>query len=213
MRRRKIKGAAERFFSYEDYALPQGDLLQEALAAFIAAGEGPLALEIGAGRGDFLVGMSQLHPNTRFIGVEMKEELQMRAAEKLAGVGAANVKLLLADVAQVFECLPEAAFDAIYLNFSDPWPKDRHAKRRLTHPNFLRAYRRLLKAHGQLWVKTDNRDLFLFSLDALKACEYGMIEAVEDLKALADPMNVPTEYETKFMARGILIYRIVARLI
>lgn len=210
MRRRKIKGALERFYSYEDYALPTGEALAPALAAFL--GDGWLGLEIGAGRGDFLVGMATQRPEGQFIGIEMKEELQMRAAHKLSDAGLSNVRLLLADVQTVFDHLPKRAFDAIYLNFSDPWPKDRHAKRRLTHPRFLEAYKGLLKPGGRLVVKTDNPHLYQFSLDSLEACGYVMIEAVADLAALADPLNVPTEYEAKFVAQGIKIHRIVATL-
>ncbi len=211
MRRRKIKGALERYHGYTQYAMPEDAGLATAIADFYSATNAFKGLEIGSGRGDFLVGMAKQLPQGLFLGVEMKEELLMRTAHKLESENIHNVKLLLADVITCFDQMPAEIFDAIYLNFSDPWPKDRHAKRRLTHSRFLEAYRRLLKPSGVLVVKTDNPNLFRFSLDSLSEANYDMIEVVEDLTALADPLNVVTEYEAKFSAMGHPIFRIVSR--
>ena len=211
MRRRKIKGALERYKGYTEYALPEGEGLSKALNDFLAGPCQWRGLEIGSGRGDFLVGMAKLNNQGKFLGIEMKEELLMRTAHKLESEGIHNVKLLLADASSCFDLFPKGVFNGIYLNFSDPWPKDRHAKRRLSHSRYLEAYRHMLAPEGQIVLKTDNRELFLYSLDSLREAEYDMIEVVEDLTALADPMNVVTEYEAKFSALGYPIYRVIAK--
>lgn len=210
MRRRKIKGALESYRGFKEYALPEDECLKLEMDSLFDRYTSFRGLEIGCGRGDFLLGMARQNPDAVFVGVEMKEELLMRSAQKLASAEIKNVRLLLSDFSLCWGQLPFNAFDAIYLNFSDPWPKDRHAKRRLTHERYLAVYKNLLKPGGRLIVKTDNRPLFTFSCDSLLANGYAMIEVCDDLAALEDPHNVPTEYESKFMGLGHPIYRIVA---
>lgn len=209
MRRRKIKGALERYYEFESLAVVPDDLANEKLKTFI--GNQPLHIEIGTGRGQFIVETARRLPECCFVGIEMKEELLLRAAGLATENQVANVRFMLADVFKTAHCLEGLTADVIYLNFSDPWPKDRHAKRRLTHPTFLEFYRGLLKPSGKLVIKTDNRALFEFTVASLEASGYDIIERTEDLHGLCDPENVMSEYEAHFVGLEYSIFRIIAK--
>ncbi|MFC7320275.1 tRNA (guanosine(46)-N7)-methyltransferase TrmB [Halobacillus campisalis] len=173
--------------------------------------EQPLHLEIGSGKGQFIAGMGKQHPEYNFIGLERVKSVIVGALRKVLDAETDNVRLINEDAADLRDLFGTSEIDHIYLNFSDPWPKTRHEKRRLTFSAFLEQYEDVLKDEGKLTLKTDNRGLFEYSLASFS--QYGMIieEVNLDLHAVEDPLNVPTEYEEKFAAKGQPIYRCKVR--
>lgn len=173
--------------------------------------DAPIHVEIGSGKGQFIVGMAKQHPDVNFIAIEMAKSIIVSAVEKVVEEELDNVKLINFDAKDLREIFSENEIDQIYLNFSDPWPKNKHAKRRLTYPTFLEQYREVLKPNELLVFKTDNRVLFEYSLESLS--QFGcVLESVSlDLHDFDDPLNVMTEYEEKFSAKGQPIYRVMAK--
>ncbi|MFC7061478.1 tRNA (guanosine(46)-N7)-methyltransferase TrmB [Halobacillus seohaensis] len=173
--------------------------------------EQPLHLEIGSGKGQFIAGMGKQHSGYNFIGLERVKSVIVGALKKVLDTDVDNVRLINEDAQDLRDMFETNEIDHIYLNFSDPWPKTRHEKRRLTYPDFLEQYQDVLKDKGQVTLKTDNRRLFEYSLASFS--QYGMIieEVSLDLHDLEDPLNVPTEYEEKFSAKGQPIYRCKVR--
>ena len=127
--------------------------------------QAPLHVELGTGKGDFISQLAALHPEINYIGIEAQQDVLYSAAQKVRERELPNVKLLVFDINNIEDIFAPGEVDRFYVNFCDPWPKARHAKRRLTHVNFLEKYRRLLKKGGELFFKTDNRPLFDFSLE------------------------------------------------
>ncbi|GBG04526.1 tRNA (guanosine(46)-N7)-methyltransferase TrmB [Lactobacillus rodentium] len=169
----------------------------------------PLAIEIGSGKGQFITTLAKQHPEMNFIGVELQTTAAGMILRTKLEEGIDNLQLMCADAANIAYYLPENSVDVLYLNFSDPWPKTRHEKRRLTYKSFLDKYRKVLKPEGHLEFKTDNRGLFEYSLVSLN--NYGMkFEHVSvDLHHDEDEIaarNVETEYEHKFAEKGNPIY-------
>lgn len=169
----------------------------------------PLAIEIGSGKGQFITTLAKQHPEMNFIGVELQTTAAGMILRTKLEEGIDNLQLMCADAANIAYYLPENSVDVLYLNFSDPWPKTRHEKRRLTYKSFLDKYRKVLKPEGNLEFKTDNRGLFEYSLVSFN--NYGMkFEHVSvDLHHDEDEIaarNVETEYEHKFAAKGNPIY-------
>ena len=171
----------------------------------------PLYVEIGVGKGGFLTELAAQSPDVNYVGLEAQQGVLYFAARKAAERGLKNVRLVVFDAARLTELFAPAEVDRIYLNFSDPWPKARHAKRRLTSPLFLARYRAVLRADGELRFKTDNMGLFDYSLETMAAEGWHLSEVTHDLHALGEPDNIMTEYERKFSARGAKIGRLVAR--
>ena len=169
-----------------------------------------LSMEVGSGKGDFMLSFSQLHPEMNFIAVERVETVAGMMAKKLKDAEVNNVLIFPFDVKIIFEQMPEKSLDAIYLNFVDPWPKKKHAKRRLTFITFLESYYRLLKDGGHLYFKSDNQGLFLFSVEELKKTKF-TLELIDDNYDFDEYNDVQTEYEKKFRNIGMPIYRIVAK--
>ncbi|MCT2535029.1 tRNA (guanosine(46)-N7)-methyltransferase TrmB [Aquibacillus koreensis] len=171
----------------------------------------PVHLEIGTGKGQFIVGMSEQNNDINFIGIELAKSILVSAVQKVLDSNQKNIRLINEDANNLTELFGENEVDKIYLNFSDPWPKARHAKRRLTYKSFLDQYRHILKDDGELVLKTDNRGLFEYSLVSFS--QYGLIldEVLLDLHEVNDPTNVMTEYEEKFSNKGQNIYRCKAR--
>ena len=171
--------------------------------------EQPLHVEFGTGKGQFISGMAALHPDVNYIGMEVQEGVIYYAAQKTAEKDPPvdNVRLILGDVSEILNIFDEGEVDVIYLNFSDPWPKKRHAKRRLTHVGFLEKYRRLLKKPGELHFKTDNRPLFDFSLEQFEEAGLRVQDVSYDLHAENRSDNIMTEYERKFSGFGEKINR------
>jgi tRNA (guanine-N7-)-methyltransferase len=167
-----------------------------------------LALEIGTGKGDFIYGMSLKYPNTYFIGIEKATTVIAFALKKVLTLENTNIKLIHGQFAKASIVMNDAIFDTVYLNFSDPWPKIRHHKRRLTAPGNLDKITRVLKAKAQLVLKTDNEEFFDFSILSIQSKEYN-ITSIDRCYQLLQT-DVMTEYEQYFRERGQPIFRLVA---
>ena len=165
--------------------------------------DNPINIEIGMGKGDFIIGMAKKYPNINFIGIEKYESVMVRAIEKLESESLPNLKLIRMDAINIDKVFKKE-IDTIYLNFSDPWPKKRHQKRRLTSDIFLKLYDRVFRSIPHIVQKTDNIDLFSYSISSLSNYGYVFNEVSLDLKN-SDIDNVVTEYENKFMKMGVRI--------
>lgn len=173
----------------------------------------PLHIEIGMGKGRFLMEMASLHPEINYIGIEKYSSVLIRAIQKMEENELANVRFIRMDAEEITEVFGAGEADRIYLNFSDPWPKDRHAKRRLPSRQFLARYERILKPKGTIEFKTDNRALFDFALEELEPAGWQADEITYDLHADERLMqgNVMTEYEARFSAAGNPICKYIIR--
>ncbi len=168
--------------------------------------DNPIHLEIGMGKGDFIIEMARRYPDINFIGMEKFDSVLVKATKKLEGIDLPNLKLLWYDAASIDEVF-DHEIDTIYLNFSDPWPKKKHAKRRLTHENFLNKYDYIFKKGNNIIMKTDNRKLFEYSVKSLTDYGYKIEDISLDLHS--DEVDiVETEYEKKFVAKGNVIYKV-----
>ena len=163
----------------------------------------PIHLEIGMGKGSFILQKAIENPNINFIGVEKYSSVASIAIKKINEYELDNLKVLIKDAKDLPELLNKK-IDTIYLNFSDPWPKKRHAKRRLTSPEYLSVYDKLFKNKNHIVLKTDNLDLFNYSLEMLEQHKYEIKELSYDLHS-TNIYNIKTEYETKFSEQGIKI--------
>ena len=179
----------------------------------------PLRIEVGMGKGRFLTELAAGNHGINYIGIERYTSVLLRAVEKAnkleeAGNGkeeSGNFRFLCEDAARLEEIFAPGEVDRIYLNFSDPWPKERHAKRRLTSDRFLVVYRRILRPEGQVEFKTDNRELFLFSLESVEISGWNLVLSTADLHhSIYCADNVMTEYEERFSSQGNPIYKMVA---
>lgn len=170
--------------------------------------DNPVRIEIGCGKGDFIVGTALQHPEWNFIAVERISDVIVTAAEKVKESGLCNIRLCCCDASDLGENLNDGTVDGIYLNFSDPWPKSKHYKRRLTYRAFLEMYKKLLKKEGGICFKTDNRGLFDFSLEEFEAADLRVEKVTYDLHN-SEYMegNVMTEYERRFSEMGTPINR------
>lgn len=165
----------------------------------------PIYIEIGMGKGNFIIENARRYPNINFIGIEKYDSVIVRAIQKSNELELSNLKIIRMDAKRLEEVF-DKEIDTIYLNFSDPWPKDRHSKRRLTSPIFLNIYDKIFKGRERIVMKTDNLPLFNYSLDSLKEYGYRIISKTNDLNCL-DESNIMTEYEEKFYKLGTKINR------
>ena len=165
--------------------------------------DNPMHLEIGMGKGKFILEMALKYPNINFIGVEKYSSVASVAIKKIREIKPDNLRILIMDAKNLEEIL-KGKVDTIYLNFSDPWPKDRHAKRRLTARNFLESYDKLFKGSPHIVMKTDNDNLFQYSLESFKEYGYKINKISYNLHSETLD-NVETEYEEKFSKEGIKI--------
>ena len=164
--------------------------------------QAPLHVELGTGKGDFISQLAERHPENNYIGIEAQQDVLYSAAKKIAGMGLTNVRLLVFDINNIENIFDEGEVDRFYINFCDPWPKKRHAKRRLTHRNFLALDKQLLGEGGHLRFKTDNRALFDFSVEEFKEFGLEIIALSYDLHNSDYDNEVQTEYERKFSSLG-----------
>ena len=175
--------------------------------------DNPIYVEIGMGKGKFLIENAILHPDINYIGIERYTSVLLRAIQKMEENPLPNVRFLCVDAATLPEIFAPEEVDRIYLNFSDPWPKDRHARRRLTSTDFLNRYDLFLSKKGHLEFKTDNKDLFDFSLEEIENSSIWKLE-VKTYDLHNDPMlnfgNIMTEYEEKFSSKGNPICKLIA---
>lgn len=168
----------------------------------------PIYIEIGMGKGDFIIENAKRYPDINFIGIEKYDSVIVRAIQKSNELELNNLKIIRVD-ANKLDDIFDREISLIYLNFSDPWPKDRHAKRRLTSPVFLDIYENLFINTKKIIMKTDNINLFNYSLDSLINHGYEITYKTNNLNSL-DEDNIMTEYETKFYNKGIKINKLEA---
>ena len=208
MRLKKVPGALERIEA-SDYVIKDG---KEYFGKYETLFEKkqPIHIEIGMGKGKFITEMAQLHPEINYIGIEKFDSVLIRALEKQEEMELSNLKLMRLDAEMIDEVFNHE-IDRIYLNFSDPWPKKRHAKRRLTSKEFLKAYDSIFKTTKEIIMKTDNRKLFEYSIMSFTNYGYQIEEISLNLYDDDIKENVATEYETKFHNLGYHIYRIVVK--
>ncbi|MBF0706190.1 tRNA (guanosine(46)-N7)-methyltransferase TrmB [Alkalihalobacillus hwajinpoensis] len=171
----------------------------------------PIHLEVGTGKGQFIIGMARQNPDVNYVGLELSSSVMVSALEKLIEEDVPNVRLLNENAQDLSTIFEENEVSRVYLNFSDPWPKNRHEKRRLTNKTFLDLYRDVMKPNGEVHFKTDNQGLFEYSLHSFSL--YGMILNQVSLNLHQSNMedNVMTEYEEKFSSKGSRIYRCEAQ--
>lgn len=169
----------------------------------------PLFIEIGMGKGDFLIEMARKHPEINFIGIEKFDNVIARALQKI-DTTIPNLRVYRYDAKDITD-LFEGEVSKIYLNFSDPWPKKRHAKHRLTSPNFLNQYDFVFKKSKEIEMKTDNVPLFLYSLETLSQHGYQLFEISLDYRKELEIDTAVSEYEQKFVEKGIPICHVCAR--
>lgn len=170
----------------------------------------PIHIEIGCGKGQFMMGLAKHFPDINFIAIEKYDSVLVRCLEKVSQDDIPNLKLVLLDALMLKEVFDKGEVEEIYLNFSDPWPKTRHAKRRLTSYIYLDIYRNILASDGAIIQKTDNRSLFESSLESLSQNDWYLTNISLDLHK-TDLFNITTEYEDKWSPKGP-IYRLEARM-
>ena len=163
----------------------------------------PIYIEIGMGMGDFICESAKQNPDIFYIGLERVDVCVARAVKKASEYELDNFKVMLADASDIEELIPEKSIDVIYLHFSDPWPKKRQNKRRLTYITFLKKYEKILKDDGYLVYKTDNEGFYDDSIEYFKESNFVLVEANRDYKNSDEPM---TAYQAKFVAEGKPIY-------
>lgn len=173
--------------------------------------EGPLHIEIGMGKGQFITTMAKLYPNINYIGIEKYSSVLLRAIQKIGEDDIPNLRFLCIDATDITEIFAKGEVDKIYLNFSDPWPKDRHAKRRLPSKEFLSRYDQILKTSGNLEFKTDNRGLFDFAVEQISEANWKVDQITYDLHNdnNMNSGNIMTEYEQKFSSMGNPIHKYI----
>ena len=174
--------------------------------------DNPVRIEIGMGKGRFVSTLAQLNPDINYVGIEKYSSVLLRAVEKQDELNLPNLRFIRMDAEAITEVFDRGEVDRIYLNFSDPWPKDRHAKRRLTSRQFFERYNIILKKDGQVEFKTDNRPLFDFSVEEVKEAGWQLRAVTYDLQndAKLCEGNVMTEYEERFSAAGNPICKLIA---
>lgn len=170
----------------------------------VFASRKPLHIEIGMGKGRFLMTLAKLHPEIDYLGIEKYSTVLLRALQKMEAEPLDNLRFIRMDAEYITDVFAEGEVDRIYLNFSDPWPKDRHAKRRLPSRQFLERYDRILKPEGIVEFKTDNRELFDFAVEEVAAAGWKIDAVTYDLHADEEMMkdNIMTEYEERFSSMG-----------
>ena len=171
----------------------------------------PLRIEIGMGKGRFIMDLARMHPEINYVGIEKYSSVLLRGIQKMETDPLPNLYFIRMEAEEIADVFGREEVERIYLNFSDPWPKDRHAKRRLPSREFLKRYDEILVRDGVIEFKTDNKDLFRFALEELEPAGWRLLQMTEDLhhdgKMLVG--NVMTEYEEKFSALGNPIYKYV----
>lgn len=211
MRRRRKKGADDKLLSYTNYVLREN--IEELKGNWNDKfnNNNPIHVEFGTGRGKFITTLAKKNPNINYIAMELKEEVLIKGVEKAQEANISNILFIWGDVSKSLDYFNEGELSRIYVNFCDPWPKTRWAKRRLTHTNFLNMYKQILNNEGELHFKTDNEKLFEFSLNEIASNDWLLKNISLDLANSNFTDNVTTEYEDKFMSYGMKIFRCEAK--
>ncbi len=207
MRQRNIKNLSERIEQNSRLLIEEPGDCKGRWAEIFGNGN-PIYLEIGCGKGNFITKHAFAEPDCNFIACEGQISVVLRALEKAEASGSGNLRVFIDFVNDLEDYFEVGELSGIYLNFSDPWPKARHAKRRLTYRGRLQNYKKVLKSDGFIEFKTDNEGLFAFTLEEIEACGYEMIEMSRDLHGEAQGVHgeksrcFMTEYEEKFSGQG-----------
>ena len=212
MRLRNVRGSRETIAADECVLHdPEEQRAQKGHWHELFGNDHPIHIEVGMGKGQFIMTLAQQNPDINYIGIEKYSSVLVRALEKYHTYEGNNIFFLRMDAEEIADVFDENEVDRIYLNFSDPWPKSRHEKRRLTYKTFLDTYKQILPKNGEIHFKTDNRGLFEYSLASFS--QYGMVlnKVWLDLHASDYEGNVMTEYERKFSEKGQVIYRVEAQ--
>ena len=209
MRLRNIPGADEAILNSE-YCIKEPESKKGNWQSVFSSTQ-PLHIEIGMGKGRFIMDMAAAHPDINYLGIERYSSVLLRALQKMEETPMPNLRFICMDAADVTEVFAKDEVSRIYLNFSDPWPKDRHAKRRLTSQTFLGRYDKILKPEGHVEFKTDNKDLFQFSLEQAEPAGWHLDAFTWDLHhdETLNQGNVMTEYEQKFSSMGNPICKMI----
>lgn len=209
MRLRNVKGSDEKVSEHSRIIENEKDYKGKWNEKF--GNDNPIHIEIGMGKGKFITTLAKNNPNINYIGFEKFTKVLVRALDNLDEEELYNAYAIRMDVEQILDVFEEGEIERIYLNFSDPWPKDRHAKRRLTHHDFLERYEKVLSPNGRIFFKTDNKHLFEFSLEEIEKHGWKTEKVTRDLHN-SDYVegNTMTEYEEKFVSLGMPICRLEA---
>ena len=211
MRLRNIQGADEAIADSPHCI--QEPMAEKGRWHLIFGNENPIHIEIGMGKGQFIMKLAKEHPDINYIGIERYSSVLLRALQKMEIEPLPNIRFLCMDASIITEVFDKEEVAKIYLNFSDPWPKERHAKRRLTSRQFFERYDKILAGNGVVEFKTDNDDLFAFSMEEVAEAGWTLDAHTFDLHH--DPVlnegNVMTEYEEKFSSLGHPIHKLIAR--
>ncbi len=210
MRLRNIPGSRE-VIAENDWCIQEPEV-QKGNWHSLFENEHPIHIEIGMGKGQFLIALAEQNPDINYVGIEKYSSVLLRALQKLEETPLDNIRLIRMDAEDITAVFAPDEVDRIYLNFSDPWPKDRHAKRRLTSKEFFARYEQILKKDGLVEFKTDNVPLFDFSLEQVELADWKLFACTRDLHH--DPAmnegNIMTEYEARFSALGNPIHKLIA---
>lgn len=210
MRLRNVPGARDVMIENQYvYTEPEG---MKGTWATVFGNNNPIHIEIGMGKGTFITTLAKNNPEINYVGIEKYSSVLIRAVEKQDELMLPNLRFIRMDAENICEVFGEKEVDRIYLNFSDPWPKDRHAKRRLTSRQFMARYDVILKKEGRVEFKTDNVSLFDFSLEEIKEAGWELPVTTYDLHKdeVLNEGNIMTEYEKKFSDMGNPICKLVA---
>ncbi|WP_226656203.1 tRNA (guanosine(46)-N7)-methyltransferase TrmB [Pseudalkalibacillus hwajinpoensis] len=210
MRQRNKPWAADMFAENPQF-VPTNPIERKGNWKDVFQNDHPIHLEVGTGKGQFIIGMAKQNPDVNFIGLELSSSVMVSALEKLIEEDVPNVRLLNENAQDLQSLFEENEVSRIYLNFSDPWPKNRHEKRRLTYKTFLDLYRVVMSPTGEVHFKTDNQGLFEYSLHSFSAYGMTLNQVSLDLHTSDMEDNVMTEYEEKFSSKGSRIYRCEAK--
>ena len=205
MRMRRKKHREERY--EECLSLAVTDFNEFKSLKEIFGNDNPIHMEIGCGKGRFILNLAAKNPEINYIAIEKSMDVIIMAMEKVKAAGLANVRFYAGAVDVLKELDFSSQVERIYVNFCDPWKKSGQAKRRLTHGNYLSLYEKLLMKNGELYFKTDNRKLFEFSLNSFAAFPLKMQNITLDLHNSGYEGNIMTEYEENFSSKGFPIYR------
>lgn len=174
----------------------------------IFGNDNPVEIEIGCGKGQFIAEIAKLHPDTNFIAVERTKNVIVAAMEKAKDMGLSNVRFINCPAEYLANYFPQNSISRIYLNFSCPFPKNRYAKHRLTHENYLKMYKKMLKPYAEIHMKTDNSKFFEFTINSMSGFGFTLKNVTFDLHNSGYEDNIVTEYEKRFSDMGYPIYRL-----
>lgn len=204
MRRRGVKNLQEKLDNAKENIITDSSLIKGKVKTLYDF-DNPLYVEIGCGKGDFLIEHAKRNPNINYLGIEKFSAVIVRAGEKLNNEHLPNLFFVVYDATNLLDLFNKGEIDHLFLNFSDPWPKARHEKRRLTSVNFLKQYEQVLKKEATIEFKTDNIDLFEYSLTSINNYPMEILKVNLNLHRSGEDI-ITSEYEKKFMDKGPIYY-------